>query len=269
MAKKDRDQVRARVADAIAELNLDMATVSRAIGRNHAYIFQYLNQGKPTRLPEEVRIALAAILKLPEDDLRSGFSRGNGKRPALKRVPLGQEFPPDPPTDHDIATVGSETGRRGVPVDGSAQLDVTAGMGGGGLTIVSEGVPGRAGMTFSVEHVADYWRLPRPILSALGLHAADVTILPVQGDSMETTLSEGDFVFVDTRHRLPSPDGVYALADEFGGIVVKRLEVVSGPRDEQTTVRIISDNPRHEPKERPLSDVRIIGRVLRRFGAVG
>jgi hypothetical protein len=187
--------------------------------------------------------------------------------PELTRVPLGEEFNADPDPDEPL-TLGSETGRRGTPEDGSAQLDVTAGMGAGGLTIVSDGVPGKHGMTFAAEHVRDYWRLPPQVLAALGLRAPDVTIIPVQGDSMETTLSEGDFVFVDTRHRIPSPDGVYALSDEFGGIVVKRLEMASGPRSEDPIVRIISDNPRHAPKERPLSDVYIIGRVLRRFGVV-
>ncbi|MFG1388845.1 S24 family peptidase [Xanthobacter sp. V3C-2] len=166
-------------------------------------------------------------------------------------------------------TVGSETGRRGMPEDASAQLDVTAGMGGGGLTIINSGVPGRSGMTFAGEHVRDYWRLPGEVLAALGLKARDVIIVPVQGDSMAETLIEGDFVFVDTRHRLPSPDGVYCLADEFGGIVVKRLEVASHPRDEEVVVRIISDNPKHPPKDRNLSEIQIIGRVLRRFGVVG
>ncbi len=166
-------------------------------------------------------------------------------------------------------TLGSETGRRNIPDDASAQLDVTAGMGGGGLTIVSEGVPGRAGMTFAAEHVRDFWRLPTEVLAALGLRARDVIVVPVQGDSMSGTLAEGDFVFVDTRHRLPSPDGIYCLTDDFGGLVVKRLEVVSRPRDEEVQVRIISDNPKHEPKTRYLSELQIIGRVLRRFGVVG
>ncbi|MFG1461774.1 S24 family peptidase [Xanthobacter sp. DSM 24535] len=166
-------------------------------------------------------------------------------------------------------TVGSETGRRGLPGDASAQIDVTAGMGGGGLTIISDGVPGRKGMTFAAEHVRDFWRLPKEVTAALGLHAADIVVIPVQGDSMAETLSEGDYVFVDTRHRLPSPDGLYVLTDDFGGLVVKRLEVSSHPRDEEATVRIISDNPRHAPKERQLSDLQIIGRVVRRFGVVG
>ncbi len=186
----------------------------------------------------------------------------------LKRVPLGQEFDPDPAFD-DHATIGSETGRRGIPDDGIAQIDVTGGMGGGGVSITNPGVPGKHGMTFAAEHIRDYWRLPVEVLVTLGLRAGDIAIIPVQGDSMTATLTEGDFVFVDTRHRMPSPDGIYALTDEFGGVIVKRLEVASSPRDEEVTVRIISDNPKHAPKERALSDINIMGRVVRRFGVVG
>jgi len=185
-----------------------------------------------------------------------------------KRVPLGQEFDPDPEFD-EHPTIGSETGRRGIPTDGIAQIDVTGGMGGGGVSIVNPGVPGKHGMTFAAEHIRDYWRLPVEVLMALGLRAGDIAIIPVQGDSMTATLTEGDFVFVDTRHRLPSPDGIYALTDEFGGVVVKRLEIASSPRDEDVVIRIISDNPKHAPKERPLSDINIMGRVVRRFGVVG
>lgn len=172
--------------------------------------------------------------------------------------------------DPDAApTIGEHTGRRGIPADSSAQIDVTAGMGGGGLTIVSEGVPGRSGMTFAAEHVSDYWRLPGPVLSSLGgAKAADIIFIPVQGDSMLPTLHEGDVVVVDTRHRWPSPDGIYALNDAFGGIVVKRLEVVTRPGDDEQMVDVISDNERHPRKTWRVEDLRIVGRVLRKFGNV-
>lgn len=164
-------------------------------------------------------------------------------------------------------TVGKETGRRGIPDGTLAQIDVTGGMGGGGVTLVSDGILGKNGMTFAAEHVRDYWRLPLTLLAGMGLRPHDTIVMPVQGDSMLPTLNEGDFVFVDTRHRLPSPDGLYALTDEFGGIVVKRLEVL-GRRDEEVLVNVISDNERHPPRERMLSEIQIIGRVVRRFGVI-
>ena len=190
------------------------------------------------------------------------------EEPRLTVVPVGQEFAPDPDPDEQ-ATIGSETGIRGIPKGTSAQIDVTAGLGAGGLTVIKDGVPGKNGMEFAAEHINDYWRLPGPVYSAMGAKPQDVAIIPVQGDSMANTLVEGDCVLIDTRHRLPSPDGLYALGDEFGGIIVKRLEMASDPGEGDPVVRVISDNIKHAPKEWRLSDMRIIGRVLRKFGVVG
>ena len=54
--------------------DLDLETLSRAIGRNHAYLLQYLMRGSPRELPGTVRDALAARLGLRADDLRAGQS---------------------------------------------------------------------------------------------------------------------------------------------------------------------------------------------------
>jgi hypothetical protein len=167
------------------------------------------------------------------------------------------------------ASIGTETGIRGLPTDASPQLDLVGGLGAGGISVINEGVPGRHGMTFAADQIRDYWRLPPPILVALGLAARDIAIIPVQGDSMYPTLNEGDVVFIDTRHRWPSPPGLYALLDELGGVVVKRLEVSSPPGAERQTINVISDNTRHTMKVWPAEDVHIIGRVLRKFGTIG
>jgi len=269
------DAVRKLIAKRIKDLDLDLADISRRLGKNHAYMQQYLTRNIPTKLKEDTRAQLAVILGLDEAVLGA---------PLRSRVvaPLHEGPYPDPDelSSEDVAasngainpdeapTIGSETGRRGIPKDTLAQLDVTGGMGGGGLTIVSDGVPGKSGMTFAAEHVRDYWRLPPQLMAGMGLRPHDTIVIPVQGDSMSPTLDEGDFVFVDTRHRLPSPDGLYALTDEFGGIVVKRLEVI-GRRQDEVVVHVISDNERHPSKERLLSEVYIIGRVVRRFGVIG
>lgn len=217
--------------------------------------------------PEEAAL-YARRLKVSPEWLLYGTGRGpDGGMHELHVVPEGSEFTPEF-NPEETATYGSVTGIRGIPDDAIAQIDVTAGMGGGGRTVTSDGVPGRSGMTFSADNIRDHWRLPPALLGALGLRSSDIIVFPVQGDSMVPTLVEGEYVFVDTRHRWPSPDGIYALGDEFGGIVVKRLEIVSSARDENTMVHVISDNPRHSPRERHIDDIFVIGRVLRKFGAV-
>jgi len=180
--------------------------------------------------------------------------------------------PADPdPIDPDRAdTVGEHT-PNSLPPGASPQLDVTGGMGAGGFVLTAEGVPGLGGMTFAAEHISGYWQLPEHVLQALQLRARDTLIIPVQGNSMAPTLVEGDSVFVDTRHRWPSPDGVYALADDFGGIIVKTLRLADSDDGEGPYIEIVSDNPdrdRYPPKLRRAEDLRIIGRVVRRFSAV-
>ncbi len=190
---------------------------------------------------------------------------------APRKLSLVSTFDPDAPdfVADESMTVGEFTGARGIPDGSTPQIDVTAGMGGGGLTIISEGVPGKHGMTFAAENISDWWRVPPAVLMAMGnVKPTDITFVPVQGDSMAPTLIEGDVVVVDTRHRWPSPDGIYALNDAFGGVIVKRLEVTSKPGDEEPRVDVISDNPRHPTKNWSLDELRIVGRVLRKFGNV-
>lgn len=181
-------------------------------------------------------------------------------------------FDPDQPEDDldEGMSQGTETGQRGVPEGGSSQLDVTAGLGAGGFTIINEGVRGRSGMTFAAEVISDYWRVPPVILASMGnVKPTDITFVPCQGDSMVPTLLEGDVVVVDTRHRWPSPDGLYALTDPFGGIIVKRLHVTDEGVDGDRVVLIVSDNEKHETRRTTVDELRIVGRVLRKFGLVG
>ena len=51
--------------------DLDLKNLSLAIGHNHAYLQQYLMRGSPRELPEGVRHALAPLLGISPDDLRS------------------------------------------------------------------------------------------------------------------------------------------------------------------------------------------------------
>lgn len=193
---------------------------------------------------------------------------GKGRAPE-SGLEWGDPTAPDETAGEGAMSLGRATGQRNIPAGHSAQIDVTGGMGGGGLTTIAESVPGPNGLTFAADHVRDHWRLPTEVLSALALKAENIAIIPVQGDSMLPTLNEGDFVFVDTRHRFPSPDGIYAIADSFGGIVVKRLEVVSQPGDDELKISVISDNSeRHASREWRMEDMHIIGRVVRRFGVV-
>lgn len=49
-----------------------LKSVSVAIGKNHAYLQQFISRGVPRHLPEQVRDALARFFNVPPDEFRSG-----------------------------------------------------------------------------------------------------------------------------------------------------------------------------------------------------
>lgn len=251
-----------------------MASIAKAMGYNGASSYQryenatlYKGGYLPRDWVDNFRRAVVGKGAPPIDDGEIWELAGPEFR--QQRISLVESFDPDAPepqSSDEEMTVGEHTGARGLPEGSIPQIDVTAGMGGGGLTIVRDGIAGNGGMTFSAEVVRDFWRIPSEVLRSVGASPDFLAVLPVQGDSMFPTLHDGEWVIADTRHRWPSPDGIYALNDAFGGVVVKRLEVVSKPGDDVQRVAVISDNPRHQRKEWELDDLRIIGRVVWRFG---
>jgi hypothetical protein len=58
------DRVRALLVRLVAERGTDFKAVSLAIGKNHAYLHQFVRQHRPPELPDDVRQALARHFKL-------------------------------------------------------------------------------------------------------------------------------------------------------------------------------------------------------------
>lgn len=212
------------------------------------------------------KVPLEWLLDGPRSGHADPFGSGAANVRDLTYIP-DPEAPEHIDPDHG-STSGSETGHRGIPADGIAQVDASGGLGGGGLTVIVEGVPGKNGMTFSAESISDYWRLPNSIVAALSLRNTDIIVLPVKGTSMLPLLGEGDFVFIDTKHRRPSPDGIYALADDFDEIIVKTLRSADSA-DGVPMIEIVSSNPEFPVRRRKPEDLRIIGRVIRKFSTIG
>ena len=75
------DTVRRFIEGRLADLGLKRRDVSRRLNRNDAYLQQFLERGSPKVLPEDVRRALAKILRCDELELvepskRHAFQRG-------------------------------------------------------------------------------------------------------------------------------------------------------------------------------------------------
>lgn len=217
------------ILKALASTGMKQDEIARLLGTSQPQVARWL-KGQEPKLDK-----IDAIRQLARD--RGLISDDEMERPAQEAKPVGSNFVPE--------------------------IDLIAGLGGGGLAAVE--VSSSNGITFAREVVRDHWRLPDWMLNRLNVKAGHIAAFPCQGDSMTPTIDDGDVVFIDTRHRVPSPPGIYALADEFGSVVVKRLEVTSRPTDENVTVSVASDNPRHMTRELNLSEIHILGRYVGRF----
>ena len=69
------DAVRALVQQRAVELGKTLSALSKDIGRNHAYLQQFVKRGVPAALPEGVRAKLAKLLGVPESALRAPHER--------------------------------------------------------------------------------------------------------------------------------------------------------------------------------------------------
>jgi transcriptional regulator with XRE-family HTH domain len=145
----------------------------------------------------------------------------------------------------------------GPPKGQVPELDTRAGLGGGGVQSREVRKHGRHADPLKSEG----WLFP-PSFVREQLHTAParLLVLDTNGDSMAPTILSGERVVVDTGHKTPTPDGLYAIRDTFGSIVVKRLQVMRNTKP--TRVKIISDNPNHNNEEMPLDDLQIVGKVL-------
>ena len=63
------DEVRKKIGKIIEERGIPLAKLSVEIGKNVAYLHQFLSKGSPIRLPEEQRQRLAHILQVSEQEL--------------------------------------------------------------------------------------------------------------------------------------------------------------------------------------------------------
>lgn len=228
----DLDPTRLRVMKLIQQKRTDLKKASLAIGRNAAYLQQYLYRGIPKTLPEDAREALAAFLVVPEESLRPPKME-SAAEPALPQVVAAP-----PPT----AMGGGMPGFSQVP-----ELDVRASAGHGAF---HEGD----------EEIKAVWMFPDAVIRhELRARSANLRIITIDGDSMEPLLASGDRVLVDTAQRVPAPPGIFVIWDGLG-IVAKRIEHI--PTAEPSRIVIKSVNPIYGDYERPTEEVNIIGRVI-------
>ncbi|WP_306257837.1 S24/S26 family peptidase [Pararhizobium sp. IMCC21322] len=79
------DKIRKRLSREIELRQMDMKQLSLALGKNHAYVQQFLTRGIPARLKEQDRRKLSELLDIPENEL-------GGPKPASSSAHATPQF---------------------------------------------------------------------------------------------------------------------------------------------------------------------------------
>ena len=170
--------VRQLILERLQELGLNMAEISRQLGRNETYLQQFMKKGSPRELRERERIVLAEILKVPEDELR-GPSLPLPKRNYIKKSPTTESLV----EPNMRAPYHGRGGAQSIPAaELFANLDLPVfgtAQGGDGSLIITE----RA-----VDWVA------RP---SMLLRVQDAYGMIVTGDSMDPVLKSGSTALIN------------------------------------------------------------------------
>lgn len=183
----DNIKVRETLARLIAERGLSYAGVSDMLGRNPAYIQQFIKRGSPSRLAERDRHMLARFFGVADDILR------NADDSSVTEGVFNEH-------------IGSKTGKILRPIP---KLAVGASAG-----------PGRMADT---EHVECELAFDEGWLRRQGLGNAALNMICVEGDSMEPTLCNGDDIMVEmAQGQVARRDGIYVLRID-DALMVKRL----------------------------------------------
>ena len=219
----DQEAVRRRLDDAIRLSSDDYTSLSRMLGRNPAYIQQFIKRGVPRKLDEEDRRKLAERLNISEAELGGRTSSG-------------------------ARTVKAGAARSAADYILIPYFDaIGASAGPGALTDAEEAA--ESALAFQM----------RWVKSISGSDPELLSVIKVQGDSMLPTLGDGDPILVDrgddaTRLR----DGIYVMRSD-DTLLVKRI--TRNPAAH--TIRVSSDNNLYpDVGDCDPAQVDIIGRVI-------
>ncbi|MBD2841326.1 S24 family peptidase [Erythrobacter rubeus] len=217
MAELEMSPERRRLLELSRERDVSLSKLSEMLGRNAAYLQQFIKRGTPRKLEESDRRKLAQFFGVSESELgapkeNSYSEAGAGKLPDYASVP---------------------------------RLDIGASAGPGALPVT--------------ETEFDVLRFSRRWLAEQGLEGAQLSLIRVEGDSMEPVLNDKDEILVDRTPR-PFRDGIHVvrLGD---ALMVKRVASAGGGR-----LSLLSQNLAYPPVTVEAEDVEIIGRVVWKGG---
>jgi phage repressor protein C with HTH and peptisase S24 domain len=206
------DAIRKLILERADEKGKNLAELSRKIGRNHAYLQQFIHRSTAASIPEAVRPALASELGVREDDLRASKTRTavNHKTAATESLVADSKQPStlsvNQQSGHEIP--GSHlVGDRDLPVFGAAQ-------GGRGAVVLTN-------------DPVDWVLRPDSLL-----RVKDGYGMIVSGDSMSPRIQNGDTVLVNPH--LPARAGdacIFRKHEDHGAVEICIKEFVRQTAD--------------------------------------
>lgn len=210
----------------VADSRSNLRTASLAIGRNAAYLHQFINRGTPRVLAEDDREALAEHLGCSPDLLKHNRS-------------FWRQARPKPPS------TGPDSAPKGFSVVPEIDAQVAAGTGAWN--------DGR-------EEIEKGWLFADSVIRhEFRASPGDLRMIAVDGDSMEPLLSSGDRIVIDVSRQAPAPPGIFVIWDGMG-LVAKRIEHM--PNSDPPRVVLKSLNPEYDSYERLAEEIRVVGRAV-------
>lgn len=224
MANVDNSDPRIALDHLIRERGEDYVSLSRLIGRNSAYIQQFIKRGVPRKLDEDDRRILADYFGVPQQIL-------GGPAEEAPRAVQGVE---------------ASAARRGSELVMVPYMNAVASAGPGAVAFDER-------VTARLAFRNDWLR------ELTGGSSSGLSVITVTGDSMSPTLSDGDDILVDASDGADRlRDGIYVLRVE-DMLNVKRLAM--NPAGGGFEIR--SDNPAYPTwRDCDPKTVSIIGRVI-------
>ena len=176
---KSEREARGRLQDLVKGRGTSLAELSRIIGRNPAYLQQYVARGSPRHLDEPDLRKIAEFLGRPARLIETRrFDDTRLDAPTQRRAALAE-------------------------YDAADWIEVPR------LPLEASAGPG----SFSAQEISyDTIRFSKQWLRENGLEGADLSAIRVEGDSMEPLLRSGDEIFVDRNKR--GGEGVFVVRIE-------------------------------------------------------
>lgn len=204
----NKQQVRDFLENTVKEKGLSLNALSLKLGKNPTYLFHFVKRNSPKRLDENTRRKLAAILDVPEQNLCDFPLPSSIIQDKFSTISNLFNFNKAKETELVAIDV--------IDMDGEKK---------GKFEHVKQNIIGQEFMTKDVLHA---YTSAKP---------ENIKIVKVAGDAMAPTIVNGDMIWIDQTHSVPTSDGIY-LINTNSDVLLRRLQI--NPFD--NSVEVSSDN---------------------------